>query len=57
VLLQESTGPTATYSFKNDELYVRATVVSSRRHPNGYSPDDFETAWTQPVVVRRLGRQ
>ncbi|HLY12490.1 MAG TPA: histidinol-phosphatase, partial [Planctomycetota bacterium] len=54
--LQESIGPVATYTFTNDELYVRATVVSSRRHPNGYSPEDFETAWAQPVVVRRLAK-
>ncbi len=52
--LQETAGPSATYVFKGDELYVRATVVSSRRHPNGYSPEDFETAWAQPVAVRRL---
>jgi hypothetical protein len=54
--LQESAGPAATYLFKGDELYVRADVVSSRRHPNGYSPDDFEGAWIQPVVVRRPGK-
>jgi hypothetical protein len=52
--LQETPGATATYAFKGDELYVRATVISSRRHPNGYSPEDFETAWAQPVVVKRL---
>jgi hypothetical protein len=51
-LLAEIAGPRATYRFAGDELYVRATVVSSRRHPNGYSPDDRETAWVQPVVVR-----
>lgn len=54
--LQESVGPSATYLFRKDELYVRADVVSSRKHPNGYSPDDYECAWTQPVVVRRLGK-
>lgn len=53
IVLQESTGPSATYLFKSDELYVRATVVSNRRHPNGYSPEDFESAWLQPVLVRR----
>jgi hypothetical protein len=56
VVLQESTGPVGAYLFKSDELYVRATVVSSRKHPNGYSPEDFESAWTQPVVVHRLSR-
>ncbi len=56
VLLQESAGAVATYTFKNDELYVRATIVSTKRHPNGYSPEDFETAWAQPVVVHRLAK-
>jgi hypothetical protein len=52
-VLAEHAGTTATYRFHGDELYVRATVVSSRRHPNGYSPEDWETAWVQPVVPRR----
>jgi len=47
-------GATARYRFRGDELYVRAVVVSSRRHPNGYSPDDFESAWVQPALPRRL---
>ncbi len=46
----QSEGPSATYTLQGDELYVRATVVSSRRHPNGYSPEDLETAWVQPIV-------
>jgi hypothetical protein len=48
--LAESKGPSATYTLRGDELYVRGTVISSRRHPNGYSPDDLETAWVQPVI-------
>jgi hypothetical protein len=52
-VLQESSGAAATYPFQGDELYVRAQVVSSKKHPNGYAPDDFETAWVQPVVVQR----
>jgi len=32
-----------------DELYVRARVVSSRRHPNPSEPGEFERAWIQPV--------
>jgi len=47
------TGPRARYRFRGDELYVRAVVVSSRRHPNGYSPDDYESAWVQPALPRR----
>lgn len=53
-LLATVKGTTATYRFKGDELYVRATVVSSRLHPNPYAPGDLETAWVQPVVVKRL---
>lgn len=49
-VLQRTEGPSASYRFKGDELYVRAVVVSSRRHPNGYDPDDLESAWTQPVT-------
>ena len=52
-VLQRSVGDLADYRFTGSELYVRAVVVSSRRHPNGYDPDDFETAWTQPVRVAR----
>ena len=39
--------------YGSDEIYVRATVVSSRRPANPYHKDDFETAWVQPVAVRR----
>jgi hypothetical protein len=56
VLFQETTGDSASYTYTGDELYVRATVVSSRIHPNGYTAGDHESAWVQPVVQRRRGR-
>lgn len=43
-------GPIASYSFDPDDLYVRARVRSSRRHPNPSRPLEFEQAWTQPVL-------
>jgi hypothetical protein len=52
-LLQRTEGASATYAFKGNELYVRAVVVSSRRHPDGYDLDDLETAWIQPVRVAK----
>lgn len=55
-VLQETRGVTATYRFAGDELYVRARIVSSRPHPNGYKEGDLETAWVQPVVPRRLDK-
>jgi hypothetical protein len=39
----------ATYDFSGDELYVRARVTSSRKHPNPSVIGEFERAWTQPV--------
>lgn len=53
VVLQESKGATAVYKFAGDELYVRATVVSSKPHPNGYEKTDLQCAWIQPVVVKK----
>lgn len=40
---------TAFYEFTGDELYVRARITSSRKHPNPGAPGEFERAWTQPV--------
>jgi hypothetical protein len=51
-LLAEVEGPAASYRFRGDELYVRATVVSSRPHPDGYDPGDLESAWVQPALPR-----
>ncbi len=53
VLLQESKGPSASYRFVGDELYVRATIVSTKPHPNGYEKTDVQSAWVQPVVVKK----
>ncbi len=49
----EVEGLEPSYAFAGDELYVRATVLSSRRHPNGYDPGDFESAWVQPAIPGR----
>jgi hypothetical protein len=40
----------AVYRFGNDDLYVRARITSSRRHPNPSQPMQFEQAWVQPLV-------
>ncbi len=49
-VLAEVKGATAAYRFKGDELYVRATVLSSKNHPNPFAKGDVETAWVQPVI-------
>ncbi len=43
-------GATASYTFKGDELYVRARIISSKPKAEAPAPDETEMAWTQPVV-------
>ncbi|MFC1640096.1 PHP domain-containing protein [Gemmatimonadota bacterium] len=51
VVLHETTETTASYSFRGDELYVRAKVISSRMQVNPVESEMVpEQAWTQPVV-------
>jgi hypothetical protein len=50
-VLGEVKGTRAEYRFTGDELYVRATVVSSRLKPNGIVSNEVERAWVQPVVL------
>lgn len=49
-VLAEVEGPVATYRIRGDELYVRATVSSSRRISNPSRPDETAAAWIQPVL-------
>ena len=44
-------GATASYTFKGDELYVRARIISSKPKAEAPAPDETEQAWTQPVVT------
>lgn len=39
----------AFYRFRGDEIYVRARITSSAKHPNPSEIDDYKQAWTQPV--------
>lgn len=49
-VLAEVKGAKASYTLKGDEIYVRARVVSSKPKVNGSVAEEFESAWTQPVV-------
>lgn len=49
-VLQRSDGPRAVYWFDPDDLYVRARITASRRHPNPSQPLQFEQAWIQPIL-------
>ncbi len=43
-------GTQGSYQFTGDEIYVRARITSSRKHPNPSEPGEYERAWVQPVV-------
>ena len=45
-------GNTAVYEVTGKEIYVRAVVSASRRHPNPSEAGEFERAWVQPMIVR-----
>ncbi|MBM3846171.1 MAG: histidinol-phosphatase [Verrucomicrobia bacterium] len=49
-VLQESQGPTASYTLKGDELYVRATIISSFPKKDAKDPSEKEMAWVQPWI-------
>ena len=42
-------GTEAAYEFKGNELYVRAKVTSTKKHPNPSYMGEVECAWTQPL--------
>lgn len=42
-------GNKADFTIPDDALYLRATITSSRRHPNPSLPGQLEQAWIQPV--------
>lgn len=49
-VLKEVTGTEAEYVLKNDDLFVRAKIISSKLRKNVDPIGDFENAWTQPVT-------
>jgi len=54
VILKETVGPEATYTFAGDEIYVRALIVSNCPHPCPTVSGDVLKAWTQPVCSGAL---
>jgi len=48
-VLKTMQGASAKYEFTGDELYIRARITSSRKHPNPSTVGEPERAWTQPV--------
>ena len=51
-VLLETTDSPATYTYKGDELYVRAKVISDVPQPDPFKAGDVKLAWTQPVALK-----
>ena len=52
-LLQEINGLNAKYKLTKDDLYVRVKIISSKYQENPFREGDFESAWTQPVTLKK----
>lgn len=50
ILLNEFSGISGHYTLKEDDMYVRAKIISSKLKENPYQVGDTEVAWTQPVL-------
>jgi hypothetical protein len=49
-LFKSVQGERAGYQFTTNDLYVRARVTSTKKHPNPSELGEFERAWVQPVL-------
>ncbi|HJN90241.1 MAG TPA: histidinol-phosphatase [Verrucomicrobiota bacterium] len=48
-ILGQSKSLEPSYTFKGDELYIRAEIVASKKKANPYAAGEHERAWLQPV--------
>ncbi|MFC3199640.1 PHP domain-containing protein [Parapedobacter deserti] len=48
-VFSEVEGEEASYILCDDDLFVRAKIISSRLHKNPFQKGDTEVAWTQPI--------
>jgi hypothetical protein len=46
-------GTNVTYKPAGSELYLRATIISSKPHVNPSYPGQVEMAWVQPWILRK----
>ncbi len=48
-IFESVVGSNPSFKLPDDALYLRATVTSTRKHPNASFPEQKEQAWIQPV--------
>jgi hypothetical protein len=52
VLLKEEQGESSSYTLQENDMYVRAKIISSKLKENPYQIGDKEVAWTQPALKK-----
>jgi len=52
--LYKTSETSATYKFKDDDVFVRAKINSNYKIPNPYKEGETSQAWTQPVIVKHF---
>lgn len=52
MILKEVKGRKAKYKMNENDLFVRAKIISTKRKENPFQEGDVETAWVQPVVAK-----
>jgi len=50
-IFKEVQGIEATYQAAGNELFIRAKIISDREQENPFREGDWESAWTQPVLL------
>ncbi|MBI3863749.1 MAG: hypothetical protein HY290_17820 [Planctomycetia bacterium] len=48
-VIKTVSGTHGHYTFAPTDLYIRARITSSKKHPNPSVPGEYEQAWCQPV--------
>jgi hypothetical protein len=53
VIVSPNEGSSAVFNMKPEHLFVRAKITSDKKKANPVEGVEFETAWTQPVTIRK----
>ncbi|MCK5821019.1 MAG: hypothetical protein KAH17_03990 [Bacteroidales bacterium] len=53
IVVDEQTGAKVKYTYKGNEEFVRAKVISSKLQENPFREGDVEVAWIQPVKLKK----
>ncbi len=52
-IIHKVNGNKAQFKITNNYLFVRAKIISNRTNKNFFDENEFEKAWTQPVIFKK----